>query len=137
MYFREEPKQDNDLDDPWIMTVKGNTKLPSEEPPATNHKPANKVQNGSGPVLAKSPPKDSNLNHYRPEKATPVSYILFISRKSFVYIVSICSLRNLSRARSRPPTTGRRRNARGKWNGRGTEIGRGTSRIEKRGYLGN
>ncbi|KAJ8954418.1 hypothetical protein NQ318_011092 [Aromia moschata] len=67
----EEPKQDSDLDDPWIMTVKGNMKLPVEEVSAPNHKSTNKVQNGSGPTLAKSPPKDSNLNHYRPEKATP------------------------------------------------------------------
>ncbi|KAJ8975122.1 hypothetical protein NQ317_003604 [Molorchus minor] len=67
----EEPKQDSDLDDPWIMTVKGNMKLPVEEGMTPNHKNTNKVQNGSGPTLAKSPPKDSNLNHYRPEKATP------------------------------------------------------------------
>ncbi|KAJ8920782.1 hypothetical protein NQ315_004923 [Exocentrus adspersus] len=69
----EEPKQDNDLDDPWIMTVKGNMKLPTEDLPSPNHKTANKVQNGSGLMLAKSPPKDSNLNHYRPEKSAPSS----------------------------------------------------------------
>lgn len=42
-----------------------------------NHKvPHNKVQNGSGPPLTKSPPKDSNLNHYRSsEKATPVKIV--------------------------------------------------------------
>ncbi|CAG9863494.1 unnamed protein product [Phyllotreta striolata] len=65
----EEPKQDSDLDDPWIMTVKGNMKLPLEEIPSSNYKAGNKVQNGSGPTLDKSPPKDSNLNHYRPEKS--------------------------------------------------------------------
>lgn len=72
--FREEPKQESDLDDPWIMTVKGNhsIKLPQEDL-TPNHKITNKIQNGSGPTIAKSPPKDSNLNHYRPDKATPVS----------------------------------------------------------------
>ncbi|XP_056646648.1 serine/threonine-protein kinase 26 isoform X1 [Diorhabda carinulata] len=65
----EEPKQDGDLDDPWIMTVKGNMKLPLDEIPSPNHKSGNKVQNGSGPMLSKSPPTDSNLNHYKPEKA--------------------------------------------------------------------
>lgn len=75
--FREEPKQDSDLSDPWIMTVKGNhhsVKSPIEDV-TVNHKVSHKVQNGSGPMIAKSPPKDSNLNHYRPEKATPVSLI--------------------------------------------------------------
>lgn len=54
------------------MTVKGNhsIKLPQEDL-TPNHK-INKIQNGSGPTIAKSPPKDSNLNHYRPDKATPV-----------------------------------------------------------------
>lgn len=78
----EEPKQDSDLDDFWIMTVKGNhsnsMKIPQEEPPPqqqlSNHKMSNKVQNGSnGPTVAKSPPKDSNLNHYRAEKSTSQS----------------------------------------------------------------
>jgi serine/threonine-protein kinase 24/25/MST4 len=68
----EEPKQESDLDDPWIMTVKGNhsIKLPQEDL-TPNHKITNKIQNGSGPTIAKSPPKDSNLNHYRADKATP------------------------------------------------------------------
>jgi serine/threonine-protein kinase 24/25/MST4 len=71
--YREESKQDSDLDEPWIMTVKGphSIKPPSDEP--ANHKIPQKVQNGSGPPQTKSPPKDSNLNHYRSEKATPVS----------------------------------------------------------------
>ncbi|XP_018333954.1 serine/threonine-protein kinase 26 [Agrilus planipennis] len=70
----EEPKQDSDLDDPWIMTVKGNhaIKTPADDV-VLNHKITNKVQNGSGPTLTKSPPKDSNLNHYRTDKATPSS----------------------------------------------------------------
>ncbi|XP_021942423.1 serine/threonine-protein kinase 25-like [Zootermopsis nevadensis] len=53
------------------MTVKGphSIKPPNDEPP--NHKIPQKVQNGSGPPQTKSPPKDSNLNHYRSEKATP------------------------------------------------------------------
>jgi serine/threonine-protein kinase 24/25/MST4 len=71
-FCREEPKQESDLDDPWIMTVKGNhsIKLPQEDL-TPNHKITNKIQNGSGPTIAKSPPKDSNLNHYRADKATP------------------------------------------------------------------
>lgn len=74
--YREESKQDSDLDEPWIMTVKGPhpIKPPSDEP--ANHKIPQKVQNGSGPPLTKSPPKDSNLNHYRSEKATPVSTVI-------------------------------------------------------------
>lgn len=67
----EESKQDSDLDEPWIMTVKGphSIKPPADEP--ANHKIPQKVQNGSGPPLTKSPPKDSNLNHYRTDKAAP------------------------------------------------------------------
>lgn len=67
----EEAKQDSDLDEPWIMTVKGphSVKPPNEDTP--NHKIPQKAQNGSGPPQNKSPPKDSNLNHYRSEKATP------------------------------------------------------------------
>ncbi|XP_074042930.1 germinal centre kinase III isoform X2 [Leptinotarsa decemlineata] len=69
----EEAKQDGDLDDPWIMTVKGNMKLPLEDMPSMNPI-INRAQNGSaGPTLGKSPPKDSNLNHYRSDKATPSS----------------------------------------------------------------
>ena len=74
--YREDSKQDSDLDEPWIMTVKGPhpIKPPSDEP--ANHKIPQKVQNESGPPLTKSPPKDSNLNHYRSEKATPVSMMI-------------------------------------------------------------
>nr|CAH7736793.1 unnamed protein product [Callosobruchus chinensis] len=61
----EEPKQDGDLDDPWIMTVKGNMKLPLEAQPVVNYKNSSKIQNGSSALLSKSPPKDSNLNHYK------------------------------------------------------------------------
>jgi hypothetical protein len=58
------------------MTVKGphSIKPPSDE--SVNHKIPQKVQNGSGPPQTKSPPKDSNLNHYRSEKATPVSIVI-------------------------------------------------------------
>lgn len=74
LFNREEPKQESDLDDGWIMTVKGNNSIkPPLDEVTTNHKVSHKVQNGSGPMIAKSPPKDSNLNHYRPDKATPVS----------------------------------------------------------------
>lgn len=68
----EESKQDSDMDEPWIMTVKGPHSIkPPPEDLTPNHKISHKVQNGSGPTLAKSPPKDANLNHYRPDKATP------------------------------------------------------------------
>ncbi|KAG5864330.1 hypothetical protein JTB14_014816 [Gonioctena quinquepunctata] len=68
----EDAKQDGDLDDPWIMTVKGNMKLPLEDMSSMNPIVISRAQNGgSGPMLSKSPPKDSNLNHYRTDKATP------------------------------------------------------------------
>jgi serine/threonine-protein kinase 24/25/MST4 len=78
---REESKQDSDLDEPWIMTVKGphSIKPPNDEP--ANHKIPQKVQNGSGPPQTKSPPKDSNLNHYRSEKATPVSIVMCLEKR--------------------------------------------------------
>lgn len=70
----EESKQDNDVDDPWIMTVKGNQALKSSmgDLPSPNHK-VYKAQNGSGPIIAKSPPKDSNLNHYKQRDAAAPS----------------------------------------------------------------
>lgn len=81
--FREESKQDSDMDEPWIMTVKGPhgvkgsvvPMLPLDEQPAsltlthTNHRSSNHNQlnkphaNGA----SRSPPKDSTLNHYRNE----------------------------------------------------------------------
>lgn len=55
------------------MTVKGNLSIvPPPEDSTLNHK-VHKVQNGSSPTIAKSPPKDSNLNHYRSDKGTPVN----------------------------------------------------------------
>ncbi|XP_017776796.1 PREDICTED: serine/threonine-protein kinase 26 isoform X2 [Nicrophorus vespilloides] len=69
----EDSKQENDVDDPWIMTVKGNYALKPmglEDNPSPNHKMTQKVQNGSGPAVSKSPPKDSNLN-YRQDKGMP------------------------------------------------------------------
>lgn len=83
MMFREESKQDSDMDEPWIMTVKGPhgvkgsvvPMLPLDEQPAsltlthTNHRSSNHNQpskphaNGA----SQSPPKDSTLNHYRNE----------------------------------------------------------------------
>lgn len=74
MFCSEEPKQDGDLDDPWIMTVKGNMKLNLEDVPPLNHKNSSKIPNGSQPVSS-SPPKDSNLNHYRAEKQIAVSML--------------------------------------------------------------
>lgn len=61
----ESGKPDSDLDEPWIMTVKGPhaIKPPSEEPNVVK-----KVQNGSGPPQTKSVQKDSNLNHYRSDR---------------------------------------------------------------------
>ncbi|GJQ82799.1 GckIII [Trypoxylus dichotomus] len=109
----EDSKQESDLDEPWIMTVKGNhaalvgsggggggkqtglggMPAPDDVPMMTtttvagyNHNKATtmtsgltnastptsahhgKIQNGSSGVQAKSPPKDSNLNHYKQEK---------------------------------------------------------------------
>lgn len=80
----EESKQDSDMDEPWIMTVKGPhgvkgsvvPMLPLDEQPASltlthtpNHRSLNHNQqtkphaNGA----SRSPPKDSTLNHYRSE----------------------------------------------------------------------
>ncbi|XP_050454817.1 serine/threonine-protein kinase svkA isoform X1 [Cataglyphis hispanica] len=79
----EESKQDSDMDEPWIMTVKGPhgvkgsvvPMLPLDEQPAsltlthTNHRSSNHNQpskphaNGA----SRSPPKDTTLNHYRSE----------------------------------------------------------------------
>lgn len=88
----EDSKQESDPDEPWIMTVKGNHaicgKANLDELTALNHKVTtttstitatagtttttttptpHKIQNGSS-GQAKSPPKDSNLNHYKPDK---------------------------------------------------------------------
>lgn len=61
------------MDEPWNMTVKDLKDLKAIKPPVDeqmmpNHKI--NVQNGSNNLsqIAKSPPKDNNLNHY---KATP------------------------------------------------------------------
>ncbi|CAK9819528.1 Serine/threonine-protein kinase 25 [Anthophora quadrimaculata] len=85
----EESKQDSDMDEPWIMTVKGPhgvkgsvmPMLPLDEQPAsltlthtTNHRSTNHNQqtkphaNGA----SRSPPKDSTLNHYSSESRDPV-----------------------------------------------------------------
>ncbi|XP_076625722.1 germinal centre kinase III isoform X1 [Colletes latitarsis] len=78
----EESKQDSDMDEPWIMTVKGphGVKgsvvpiLPLDEQPASNHRSSNDNQqtkphaNGA----SRSPPKDSTLNHYRSESRDSV-----------------------------------------------------------------
>ncbi|XP_011053921.1 PREDICTED: serine/threonine-protein kinase 24-like isoform X2 [Acromyrmex echinatior] len=81
----EESKQDSDMDEPWIMTVKGPhgvkgsvmPMLPLDEQPAsltlthTNHRSSNHNQpnkphaNGA----SRSPPKDSTLIHYRSESS--------------------------------------------------------------------
>lgn len=60
------------MDEPWIMTVKGPHSIkPPPDDLELGYKISPSVQNGSGPTLAKSPPKDANLNHYKP---TQVSY---------------------------------------------------------------
>ncbi|XP_003704180.2 germinal centre kinase III isoform X1 [Megachile rotundata] len=85
----EESKQDSDMDEPWIMTVKGPhgvkgsvvPMLPLDEQPASltlthtpNHRSSNHNQqtkphaNGA----SRSPPKDSTLNHYRSESRDSV-----------------------------------------------------------------
>ncbi|XP_012542388.2 serine/threonine-protein kinase 24 isoform X2 [Monomorium pharaonis] len=80
----EESKQDSDMDEPWIMTVKGPhgvkgsvvPMLPLDEQPAsltlthTNHRSSNHNQPSCKPHAngaSRSPPKDSTLNHYRSE----------------------------------------------------------------------
>ncbi|RZF34741.1 hypothetical protein LSTR_LSTR007793 [Laodelphax striatellus] len=66
----ESGKPDSDLDEPWVMTVKGphSIKPPVEETNSVNKK----VHNGSGPLQSKPVNhKDSNLNHYRPDKNIP------------------------------------------------------------------
>ncbi|XP_019757271.1 serine/threonine-protein kinase 26 isoform X1 [Dendroctonus ponderosae] len=70
----DEPKQDSDIESTdWVMTVKGNhLKMHSEEITTSNHNTT--YQNGSTSAIARSPPTDANLNHYRPEKTLqPVS----------------------------------------------------------------
>ncbi|XP_017788785.1 PREDICTED: serine/threonine-protein kinase 26 isoform X2 [Habropoda laboriosa] len=85
----EESKQDSDMDEPWIMTVKGPhgvkgsvvPMLPLDEQPASltlthtpNHRSTNHNQqtkphaNGA----SRSPPKDSTLNHYSSESRDSV-----------------------------------------------------------------
>lgn len=81
--FREESKQDSDMDEPWIMTVKGPhgvkgsvvPMLSLDEQPAsltlthTNHRSSNHSQSNKPHAngASRSPPKDSTLNHYRSE----------------------------------------------------------------------
>ncbi|XP_026469740.1 LOW QUALITY PROTEIN: serine/threonine-protein kinase 3/4-like [Ctenocephalides felis] len=90
----EESKQDSDLDEPWIMTVKGKHNMkPLMNNSSSNSSSGNNVDmqnipslivnnrehltqqpdnlasskhNGSQSAQAKSPPKDNNLNHYKP-----------------------------------------------------------------------
>lgn len=87
-FFSEESgKPDSDLDEPWIMTVKGPHSIkppPVEESNAVNKK----VHNGSGPPQTKSVHKDSNLNHYRTDKNIPVSinFIYLSLLYGFIYI---------------------------------------------------
>lgn len=83
-HCREESKQDSDMDEPWIMTVKGPhgvkgssvSILPMEEQPsslanAPNHRSSNHSNAQTKPHTngaAKSPPKDSSsLNHFKTE----------------------------------------------------------------------
>ncbi|XP_014208347.1 serine/threonine-protein kinase 26 isoform X2 [Copidosoma floridanum] len=88
----EESKQDSDMDEPWIMTVKGphGLKGPSMLPVALredpmpqqqqqsrtssnanhtpNHRPQQREQEPSKPHAngaSRSPPKESNVNHYK------------------------------------------------------------------------
>lgn len=66
MCYREESKPDSDLDEPWIMTVKGNN---------FNNKQGAAIMGGDEAILSTSPYKhngssnsltrDSNLNHYK------------------------------------------------------------------------
>lgn len=106
--FREESKQDSDMDDPWIMTVKGPhvvkgpvvPMLPLDEQPPSltlthtpNHRSTNHNQQAKPHAngTSRSPPNDSTLNHYRSEsrdsvrdgqaKHTPVSCKIKFDRK--------------------------------------------------------
>lgn len=79
----EESKQDSDMDEPWIMTVKGphGTKtsvMPvlsslDDQPTSLSHTPNHRALGHSQQVKAhanggaRSPPKDTPLNHYRNE----------------------------------------------------------------------
>jgi len=83
--LREESKQDSDMDEPWIMTVKGPhgvkgsvmPMLPLDEQPAsltlthTNHRSSNHNQSSKPHAngASRSPPKDSTLIHYRSESS--------------------------------------------------------------------
>ncbi|KAG6796933.1 serine/threonine-protein kinase svkA isoform X1 [Apis mellifera caucasica] len=85
----EESKQDSDMDDPWIMTVKGPhvvkgpvvPMLPLDEQPPSltlthtpNHRSANHNQQAKPHAngTSRSPPNDSTLNHYRSESRDSV-----------------------------------------------------------------
>ncbi|XP_046735441.1 serine/threonine-protein kinase 25 isoform X1 [Diprion similis] len=78
----EESKQDSDMDEPWIMTVKGPhgvkgsvvPKLPPDDSltsltltHTSNHRSSNHNQSPKPHAngASRSPPKDSNLNHYK------------------------------------------------------------------------
>ncbi|XP_050310429.1 serine/threonine-protein kinase 26 [Anthonomus grandis grandis] len=66
----DEPKLDSDIESTdWVMTVKGkNIKIQAEEINNSNQKNTNLYHNGLALPAARSPPKDSNLNHCRAEK---------------------------------------------------------------------
>ncbi|XP_006618009.1 serine/threonine-protein kinase svkA isoform X1 [Apis dorsata] len=85
----EESKQDSDMDDPWIMTVKGPhvvkgpvvPMLPLDEQPPSltlthtpNHRSTNHNQQAKPHAngTSRSPPNDSTLNHYRSESRDSV-----------------------------------------------------------------
>jgi hypothetical protein len=83
--YREEPQQGSVFDEPWNTTVKGPHPIKPPNDETANHKIPQKVQNGSGPPLTKSPPKDSNLNHYRGEKTAQVSMIIALGMDEDLY----------------------------------------------------
>ncbi|XP_028522996.2 serine/threonine-protein kinase 25 isoform X2 [Apis cerana] len=84
----EESKQDSDMDDPWIMTVKGPhvvkgpvPMLPLDDQPPSltfthtpNHRSTNHNQQAKPHAngTSRSPPNDSTLNHYRSESRDSV-----------------------------------------------------------------
>ncbi|XP_017887113.1 serine/threonine-protein kinase 25 isoform X2 [Ceratina calcarata] len=85
----EESKQDSDMDEPWIMTVKGPhgvkgsvvPMLPLDEQPTSltithtpNHRSTNHNQQAKPHAngASRSPPKDSTLNHLRSESRDSV-----------------------------------------------------------------
>jgi serine/threonine-protein kinase 24/25/MST4 len=73
LHFREESKPDSDLDEPWIMTVKGlnhhnfkNQSMMNDDIMGSPIKQHNGSNNGSA--------RDLNLNHYKINNQVNIYY---------------------------------------------------------------